>query len=191
MAGNNKEFWTALGIIAGIVILWLIIENKNQKERILRLEEEIEKNKYLSKEIKDQLKRLISENPDINEDAKTELLQVIGLIEIHNNSKAAFTLAKIIENLFKQLYQDDESFRNFIKPKKNPAFVDYIEFAKKQGDIDQEEFLLLSLLRLYRNEEGHKLAVKKEKSKIESVFIVGIKLIVYLTRAIRVKKIII
>ena len=94
-------------IAAGLIILWLFIANKKKNKEISELKNEIDKNQNLTEEIKHQLKELIQNNEEIDPKIANELSQIVSLLEIKQDTTAILKLAKIIENLLKELYNDD------------------------------------------------------------------------------------
>jgi flagellar biosynthesis chaperone FliJ len=179
-------------IAAGLIIFWLFIANKKKNKEISELKNEIDKNQNLTEEIKHQLKALIQNNEEIDPKIANELSQIVSLLEIKQDTTAILKLAKIIENLLKELYNDDTEFKEFAKAKgrKSPVFADYIEHAKNKNVLSNEDFHLLSILKIIRNEEAHDLGIKKEKSRIIAVFISGLSLVLGLCKLLNKKSIV-
>jgi hypothetical protein len=185
MAKTN--FNTVLGIVAGLLIFWLFLDRDNKNKKIKALENEINENENLNKKIKSQLKELIENNPEIDPSVSNELGQIAALIEIKQETKALMALAKIIENLLKQLYKGDEKLKEIAaeNKRKNPSFADYIELARLNGIISSEDYHLISVLKIIRNEEAHELNVQKEQSRIIVTFITGFATILTLTKMMK------
>ena len=178
---------TVLGIVAGLLIFWLFLDRDNKNKKIIALEKEINENENLNKKIKNQLKELIENNPEIDPSVSNELGQIAALIEIKQETKALMALAKIIENLLKQLYKGDEKLKEIAteNKRKNPSFADYLELARLNGIISSEDYHLISVLKIIRNEEAHELNVQKEQSRIIVTFITGFATILTLTKMIK------
>lgn len=178
---------TVLGIVAGLLIFWLFLDRDNKNKKIRALEKEINENENLNKKIKNQLKELIENNPEIDPSVSNELGQIAALIEIKQETKALMALAKIIENLLKQLYKGDEKLKEIAteNKRKNPSFADYLELARLNGIISSEDYHLISVLKIIRNEEAHELNVQKEQSRIIVTFITGFATILTLTKMIK------
>jgi len=178
---------TVLGIVAGLLIFWLFLDRDNKNKKIITLEKEINENENLNKKIKNQLKELIENNPEIDSSVSNELGQIAALIEIKQETKALMALAKIIENLLKQLYKGDEKLKEIAteNKRKNPSFADYLELARLNGIISSEDYHLISVLKIIRNEEAHELNVQKEQSRIIVTFITGFATILTLTKMIK------
>lgn len=138
-----------------------------------------------------QLIELIQNHKEVDPQIAGELGQIIGLLEIKQDTTAVLKLAKIIENLLKELFQADQEFRTFIKTtgRKKPVFTDYLDFAKEKRLFTNEDFHLLSVLKIIRNEEAHELNVKKDKSRIIAAFIAGMSLIIGLCKLLKKKSI--
>lgn len=187
---NKTNLNAVLGVVAGIVILWLFVDRENKKKKILILEKEIDENEDINKKIKIQLKELIENNQDIDNETSIELSQIAALIEIKQETKALLSLAKIIENLMKQLYKGNGKLKEIAlkNSRKYPSFADYLELARINGDITSEDFHLISVLKIIRNEEAHELGVKKEQSRVTATFISGISTILKLTKIKKDKK---
>lgn len=184
---TKTNFNTVLGIVAGLLIFWLFLDRDNKNKKIIALEKEINENENLNKKIKNQLKELIENNPEIDPSVSNELGQIAALIEIKQEIKALMALAKIIENLLKQLYKGDEKLKEIANEnkRKNPSFADYLELARLNGIISSEDYHLISVLKIIRNEEAHELNVKKEQSRIIVTFITGFATILTLTKMIK------
>jgi len=186
---KNTKIETFLAIAAGFLIIWLLIDNNNKKKKIKELHDEIDENQNLTIEIKKKLKELIENNTEIDPKIANELGQIVGLLEIKQDSTAIFKLAKIIENLLHELFENDPDIKTLAQKngRKSPAFADYLEHAKNKKILSGEDFHLLSILKIIRNEEAHELDVKKEKSRMMAVFISGLSLILWLCRLLKKK----
>ncbi|MDW3209523.1 MAG: hypothetical protein R8N23_06645 [Reichenbachiella sp.] len=177
-----KDFTVGFMVVAGLIILWLVSDRKKILTKLSELEKEINQNKNLDEEIKGRLKELVSSNAELDNDIKNELISISALIDIKQETKALAALAKVIENLLKKLYKNDSGFKEFLTVKNGkPVFHNYLEYANKQGLISNEDFHLISLLKIIRNQEAHEVNVKKEPSKIIAAFISGISLIMVLS----------
>jgi len=184
----SKDGWAGMfAVAAGLLILWLLYQLQQKTSKITELMKEIQENKYINEDVKKRLKELVQSNRDLDPDVANELLQISALIEIKQESKAIAGLAKIIENLLKRLYKDDPEFKERITQlkKTTPSFSDYIDYAKDKNVISPEDYHLVSVLRLIRNEESHELNVVKDPSHIIASFFAGIAVIITLTKLIR------
>ena len=181
---ENSKFDTILAVVAGFLILFLLIDNDKKKRQIISLKKEIEDNENITKEIKKKLTELIQNNPEIDQKIAVELGQTVALLEIKQNTTAVFKLAKIIENLLKEFFNEDAGLKKLSEKngRKTPVFADYLEYARDKKILTNEDFHLLSILKIIRNEEAHDLDVRKENSKIIAVFISGINFILGLCK---------
>ena len=181
---ENSKFDTILAVVAGFLILFLLIDNDKKKRQIISLKKEIEDNENITKEIKKKLTELIQNNPEIDQKIAVELGQTVALLEIKQNTTAVFKLAKIIENLLKEFFNEDAGLKKLSEKngRKTPVFADYLEYARDKNILTNEDFHLLSILKIIRNEEAHDLDVRKENSKIIAVFISGINFILGLCK---------
>ncbi|MBD0331400.1 MAG: hypothetical protein ICV66_01980 [Chitinophagaceae bacterium] len=172
-----------------MVIAFLIVDNKNKKEKIKELEKEIAENENLNLEIKKRLTELIHNNQEVEPQIANEFVQIAALLDIKQDTTAIVKLAKIIENLLKQLYKGNPEVKKVAKKygRKSPVFADYLECAKNEKLISTEDWHLLSLMKIIRNEEAHELDIKKEKSRVFAAFISGIGLILGLCRTLKRK----
>lgn len=143
------------------------------------VKEIIEKKDDLSEDVKNQLKSLIEEYKDIDEKVTNELLSVTNLMEIKEETKAIMSLAKIIENLLKKIYKEDNELKN------NARFVDLIEHAKKKKLLDKDEYHFLNGVREIRNEEAHNLDIKKGLNIVKTSILVGVSIIFKLGQIIK------
>jgi ribonuclease HII len=175
---------TVLWIAAGFVILVLLYLVQKKTGEIKELKAQIDESKELTHDVRHRLLDLLKSNRDIDPQVAQELTQICALLEIQQDTKAILSLAKIIEKLLRELYQDDP---DLLARKKTPSFADYLEHARDKEVISKEDFHLISVLRLIRNEEAHELAIKKEHSRIVAVFIAGIAFVLTLSRLLRKK----
>lgn len=87
----------------------------------------------------------------------------------------------------KELYKGDDGVKQIAlsKNRKKPIFDDYLEYAKTKGVISTEDYHLIAVMKIIRNEEAHELAVKKEKSKLLTSFLVGFTTVLALWKHVR------
>ena len=189
MSNSSKTFSSALLVAMGIVILFLAYDNITKTKKIKELKKDIDENEDLSKEIKQKLKDLIENNSEVEPKIANELTQISALLEIKQDNSAVLKLAKIIENLLIELYEGDIKIKDVAKlnNRKNPVFADYIELGRNEKIISSEDYHLLSVLKIIRNDEAHQLDIKKDKSRIVSSLICGIGLVLGLCRILKKK----
>lgn len=180
---------TMMGVAVAVILMWLIYDNERKRRTIAEMKQVIDESEDLTIELKLRLKDLISNNKDIEPQIARELSQIAELIEIKQDTTAVQKLAKIIENLLKELYDKDEEVKNIAKAngRKTPVFADYLQHAKNKQLILAEDFHLLSVMKIIRNQEAHELGVKKEKSRILASFISGIGMVLMLCRILKKK----
>lgn len=185
----SKKFdWmSALAVTAGFIIFWLFIDREDKKAQIKKLEKEIDDHKNLNKEIKNKLKELIENNKEVDPEISNELGQIAALIEIKQDTKAMLSLVKIIENLLQRLYEKDGRLKQIAMSngRKRPAFMDYLQLAQEDKHISKEDFHLISVAKMVRDEEAHELDVEKEKGKIVGSFLSGMAIVLTLCRIIK------
>lgn len=160
-----------------------LVEVVNEyEENLSSLKEMIRNNDHLESEVKKKLVNLIDTYKGIDSKVSNELIAAMALIEAKQPTKAAFSLAKIVENLLEEKYSQNGEFKEFVKnknsgKKRNPVFNDYLEYAKNQNLIESEEFHFAKGLKEIRNQEGHELDVKKHENWLATAFFTGIGLI--------------
>ncbi len=163
---KNNVLLIGIALVAAALIYYLIENNRKLKFQENRIKE-LEENKIqlikdslsksaLTEEIKNQVLELINEYKDIDEDISNELISVLSLIGIDQIEKAIKDLAKIIENLLKDNFLNDEKFKN----KKFVSLGKLIELAKESGLFNNKEYNAVCVLKEFRNEESHELNVK-------------------------------
>lgn len=163
-----------------------LVEVVNEyEENLTSLKEMIRNNDQLESEVKKKLVNLIDTYKGIDKKVSNELTAAMALIEAKQPTKAAFSLAKIVENLLEEKYSKNDSFKEYVKTKnkgkkRNPVFNDYLEYAKNQKVIGSDEFHFAKGLKEIRNEEGHELDVKKQDNWLATAFFTGIGLIMKL-----------
>jgi hypothetical protein len=184
---NWKGLAIGIGVVAAFVIAWLLIDKENKAEEIDDLKQKIQERDDLDEQIKNKLKHLVETTPDLDPKIEAELKSIAELIAIKQETKALAALAKIIENLLKELYKKETGVKELAKKqgRSKPEFADYLEFAKVKGIITSEDFHLVSVLRIIRNEESHQLDIKKEKINISAAFIAGFAMVMSLYPLVR------
>lgn len=187
----STKLRTVIGFVVAIVIIYLLADNAKMKKKVNELQKEIDENEDMNKEIKKRLSELIHNNKEIDPKISAELGQIVALLEIKQDTSAVLKLAKIIENLLKELYSGDIALKELANAngRKKPVFADYLEHAKNKNIITSEDYHLLSVMKIIRNEEAHDLAVHKDKSKIIAAFISGIALIISICKILKKKSI--
>jgi hypothetical protein len=188
---SNSKLETVITVAVGFIILWLFIDNQNKRVKILELQNEIDDNENLTKEIKARLSDLIHNNNEIDPKIAGELGQILALLDIKQDTTAVLKLAKIIENLLIEFYKGDIAVMELAKMnnRKSPVFADYLQHAMNKRVVSKEDFHLLSIMKIIRNEEAHKLDIKKEKSRIIAAIIAGLGLILTLCNLLKKKSI--
>lgn len=187
MAKSNNNLLLAVSLVAAIIISWLVIDNITKSMEINDMKKRIAESENLNEEIKKRLRELIQNNKEINPEISRELSQIAALLEIKQDNTAVLKLTKIIEHLLRELYEGNVELKELAKAngRKNPVLADYLEFAKNKGIITAEDFHLLSVMKIIRNEEAHEIDVQKEKSRILAAFICGVGLILTLCRLLK------
>lgn len=158
------------------------------RAKIISLKLMVEGDKELESGVKKKINELIDTYKEIDLKVTNELTAAMALIEIKQPVKAAFSLAKIVENLLEEKYSSNVAFNEFVKEnnngkKKDPSFHDYIEFAKKEKLIETEEYHFAKGLKAIRNQEGHELDVKKHENWLLTAIFTGIGLIFKLSKS--------
>lgn len=197
---KSKNLFTGLGIIASIIIIWLFIDRKKKKKKIAHLEKAskdlIKSHDEVSLEL-DSLKRIVEANDEIDDALKAQIFSLVEtqhemdekisnelrsamiMLEVNEPNKTVFSLVKIIENLLRRIYADNSEFADFLRNngRRRPVLADYLEFAKKDGLIKNDEYNIARGLKDIRNKEGHQLGVNYEKNWIFSAILMSICLI--------------
>jgi len=158
--------------LAVILLIYLWLNNKKLEEQKAKIEE-LEKDKLLllkehlnnsenslSAELKTQIEKLIEEYQGVSDDIVSELASVLQLININEETKAIKSLAKIIENILKERFEDDTEFK---EKKKRCSLANLLSYAKEINIITKHEFSFGWLLKDIRNEESHELNVNSKK----------------------------
>lgn len=156
-----------LAFVAGILTYFLIEDQIKLNKKDYRIKE-LEKDRLklikdsladsaLSDEVKSQILKLINEYKNINKDVSNELISTLSLVEIGQNEKAIKDLAKIVENILNEKFNNEEKFKNF---KKYIPLAQLIEHAKEIKLFTPKEYNASCILKEFRNEESHELNVK-------------------------------
>lgn len=185
----TKSEWIGLSVLAGFIILWLLFDREKLKLKLVDLEKEIEENNNLNKEIRKRLKELVANNKDVDAEISNELGQIAALIEIKQETKAILSMVKIVETLLNKIYSDDQRLLDTAKKnnRKRPAFMDFLELALIDKVMSKEDYHLISVAKIIRDEEAHDLNVEKEKSRVLSSFISCIAIILTLCKLAKAK----
>jgi small-conductance mechanosensitive channel len=185
--GNASALLVPLLVVAGVVIVFLAIDNHEKKKRLAALQREIERNNQLSREVRRMLEELIAQNQEVNPALADELTQIIAQLNINQDATAVLKLAKVVENLLKELYKDDSELKEKLKAQKRrkAQFADLLEHARDKQVINAEDYHLLAVLKGIRNEEGHELGVKKEVTRMAAAFVAGVATVMSLCRMLK------
>jgi hypothetical protein len=158
-------------------------ENKALKNIVIELKIEvssiIDSKSELSTDLRKQLNTLIEDYKNIDEKITNELVSINSLLEIKEETRAILSLAKIIENLLKKLYKDDQEV------KKNAKFSDLINHAKSKKIFNKEEVHFLNGIREIRNQEAHEVGVKKEMNIVLASILSGVAILFKLSAIVR------
>ncbi len=179
---NDIALLTILAV-AGVLIYFLIKERakndlkdkeiKALKDKNKDLLDLLKNNDQIPQEIKEQISRLIDNYNDMDENVSNELIRVLALIEIGQEMKAIRDLVKIIENLLKEKYKED----NRIKGKKFVPLAKLIEYGKEDDLFNEKEYSIACLLKEIINEESHKLNVTETTNMVIMAILGGVELI--------------
>jgi hypothetical protein len=149
---------------------------------IVELREALAKGDAIESSMLKKLSELINIYKDIDAKVSGELASTMKLLEADEPIKATFTLAKVVENLLKDKFQNDSEFHRFIEGRM-PRFADYLNYAERTGLIGKEERSFAMGLKEIRNQEGHELDVKKDKGIAQTAILFGIGMITKLCYA--------
>ena len=185
----TKKEWIGLSVLAGFVILWLILDREKLKLKLADLKKQIEDSHNLNAEIKKRLMELVTNNKEIDLEISNELSQIAALIEIKQETKAILSMVKIVETLLNKIYNGDTRLLETAKNnnRKRPAFMDFLELALVDKVISKEDYHLISVAKIIRDEEAHDLNVEKEKTRILSSFVSCIAIILTLCKIVKRK----
>ncbi len=116
-----------------------------------------------------------------------ELAQILSLLNINQDTTALMKLAKVIENLLKELYSKGEELLGKVRAanRKRLVFADYLEHAQDKGVVSSEDYHLLAVLKGIRNEEAHENGVKMERSRLVAALVAGIAIVMSLCRLLK------
>lgn len=185
--GNASAVLVPLLVVAGVVILFLAIDNHEKRKRLAALQREIERNQRLSREVRRMLQELIAQNQDVNPALANEITQIIALLNINQDTTALLKLAKVVENLLKELYTDDPELKEKLKAQKRrkAQFADLLDHARDRQVITAEDYHLLAVLKGIRNDEAHELGVKKEFTRMAAAFVAGVGTVMSLCKLLK------
>lgn len=172
---------------AVVIMLILVLDRMFLKEENENLKKRIDANEDLNGKVRKMLMELINRTKASDPNVSKELASIIALLNIKQEPTALLKLAKVIENLLGDLYKNDERAKEIAKAdgRRKPVFADHLELAKEHGLIDRDDFHLLSMLKGMRNDEAHKLNVRKEASRFLAAMIAGIMFIMTLCKLLK------
>lgn len=184
---NGIKIHPAVLIAAGLLILFLAIENSDRKRQNASLQREIDRQRALGEQVRRMLHDLVEQNKSVDPALANELTQIISLLNIRQDITALMKLAKIIENLLVELYCKDAELKEKVKAdnRRKIVFADYLEHAKVKGIISKEDYHLVAMLKEIRNEEAHQLGVVKEVTRAAAALVAGIGVIMSLCRLLK------
>jgi L-cysteine desulfidase len=155
----------------------LINSNEDlKKDKFKLIEDSINKNKSLTPEVKNQIEKLILEFKNSHPDVSYELRTVLEQIKNGYEIKAIRDLAKIIENLLREKYQNESHFSNAKRITLKPL----IDYAKDVNFFNKKLFNVACILHQFRNEESHELNVKDSENIKMAAILGGIEIILFI-----------
>jgi len=161
---SSSLFWMLTSAFLGVVCISESIKNQKkdvqirelQEDRLKLLKESLRNSKNFSIEVKQQINKLVSSYQNSNPEVSIEMTKVLKLVEIGEDVKAIKDLAKILENLLKEKYQQDSAF---LTKKRNPSLKNLIDHALQVKFLSQRLYNTACILYDFRNAESHELAV--------------------------------
>jgi len=171
MNQNNKTekssylFWKILTASLGVMLLYSKAENKKkdqkiqelQQDKLKLLQENLRNSENFSAEVKKQINKLIEDYRKKNASVTIELKKILRFIEAGEDISAIKDLAKVLENLLKEQYLNDQAF---LSKKRSPSLKNLIEHAKEVCLFTKRQYNTACILHDFRNQESHELAVQ-------------------------------
>ena len=182
---ENNDFGFILGALAVIGFIWAMNEqaranqlsidlNNSQTNYLKLLNDYTKKQTSFSEEIKNQLVDLRKNYEGINDAVALELKSISELIEIKQEETAIAKLTKVIENLLKEKHIQEGKAKD---ERSCPQLFKMLNNALELNWISEHEYNFSNLLRDYRNQESHELAVKFTTNWKNISFLSGIEII--------------
>lgn len=177
-------------ILAGaavVIMLILLLDRMFLKEENDNLRKQINANEDLNAKVRKMLRELIERTRSTDPNVSKELASIVALLNIKQEPTALLKLAKVIEKLLGELYAKDERAKEIARKegRRDPVFADHLVLAKEHKLIDNDDYHLLSMLKGMRNDEAHKLNVRKEASRFLAAMIAGIMFIMTLCKLLK------
>jgi tetratricopeptide (TPR) repeat protein len=168
MTKKEKLVIGGFAVIAIIVMAYLYFDNRKLKKENKEYEadnlklifDSINRNPDLSEEVKKQLHKLVERFENINPKIANEIVQALQLLQIGQTENAIEDLAKIIENLLKQYYLNNDDFSEWLKTNKSVKrdFHGHLQYCyEKDKRITKIEYDFLKATKSIRNAEDHDL----------------------------------
>jgi Rad3-related DNA helicase len=181
---KNHKITVGIGFVAVaaiVIAFYFYFQSQNEKKKRIKTEEDnlklildsIHQNHDLTNEVQTQLEQLAKKFRTINPKISNEIAQALQLIQIGQVENAIEDLAKIIENLLKEHYHEDNNFKTWLG-KKKADFQSRLEFCKHEKKINKVEFSFFVAVKTIRNEEDHELDVNLPNYLNASGLIIGI-----------------
>lgn len=114
------------------------------------------RNQEISAPLREKLNELIAQFQTIDENISAELLNTLKILNVGAYSIAVEKFVKILENIFKQQFNNDINYQRYIGHGYR-NLNSYIEYAKLQRYLNEEEYLFVKALKGTRNREAHEL----------------------------------
>lgn len=146
------------------------------------ISEVIESDDEIDFKVRAKLRKLVDQYESIDPLVSKELKVAINLIKAKEHSQATFSLTKIVENLLKDKYSEDQNFLSFISEKygrriRSPHFHHFLEYAQVSGDFEKEESHFAKGIKEFRNQVAHNLGTQKSNSLIHTAMYASLCLI--------------
>lgn len=181
---KNQKIVVGAGFVAVaaiLIALYFYFQSQGEKKKRKITEEDnlklildsIHQNNNLTNEVQRQLEKLVDKFKTINPKISNEIAQALQLIQIGQIENAIEDLAKIIENLLKEHYKEDDNYKTWLG-KRKADFQSRLEFCKHEKKINKVEFSFFIAVKTIRNEEDHELDMNLPDYLNASGLIIGI-----------------
>lgn len=168
MSNKNNDF-NALLAIAGVIVAGYYVLDyletkcankalKSQNQQLQNLIGLIQESAQFSAQVKEKLQQMIYEFQYTDPDVAQELRNALQKLQIQQTEAAIMDLAKIMEHILKNKYQQKLTFITWLKAKKSQlSLYNLLAFAKDQEDITEIEMSFYLSLKKLRNQQAHEI----------------------------------
>jgi len=195
MSNGLTKTLSWVGAIAAAVAIVYLLDKVSKQGKIISelelkslnqlkdsIEDEKSESNSVSIRVDKQIRNLIEHFKNRHPSISDELETALNIYESNEKEKAVGSINICIENLISSRLKKSDQFKNWLKNKvhdnkRNPVYIDYLEFSYEENVLDNEEYEFANNIRKVRNKAYHNAGFKRVDYYNEANILVGLNLI--------------